>query len=215
VRVVIAEDSVLLREGIVRLLAEFGHEVVEALGSSDFLLEAVIKYEPDLTIVDVRMPPSFTDEGLRAALQIRRQLPAASVLVLSQYVEERYAQELIASGSQGVGYLLKERVADVREFVEAAERVASGGSAFDPEVIRQVISRSRGLSGVSSLTPRELDVLALIAEGRSNGAIAKAIFVSDGAVEKHITSIFMKLGLAPNDAEHRRVMAVLAFLRDS
>lgn len=214
-RIVVAEDSVLLREGIIRLLVEFGHEVVQALGDADRLLDAIVQHEPDLTLVDVRMPPTFTDEGLRAAIAIRKQCPRAPIMVLSQYVEERYAQELVASGTQGIGYLLKERVADVREFIEATERVASGGSAFDPEVIRQVISRSRGLSGVTSLTPRERDVLALIAEGRSNGAIAKAMFVSDGAVEKHITSIFMKLGLAPNDAQHRRVMAVLAFLQNS
>ena len=214
-RVVLAEDSVLLREGIIRLLAEFGHEVVEALGDAEQLLDAITRHEPDLTIVDVRMPPTFTDEGLRAVLATRERVPEASILVLSQYVEERYARELVASGTEGIGYLLKERVADVREFIEAAERVAGGGSAFDPEVIRQAISRSRGRAGLDSLTPRERDVLALIAEGRSNGAIAKAMFVSDGAVEKHITSIFMKLGLAPNEAEHRRVMAVLTFLQNS
>lgn len=214
-RVVLAEDSVLLREGIIRLLAEFGHEVVEALGDADQLLEAITRHEPDLTIVDVRMPPTFTDEGLRAALATRECLPEAPLLVLSQYVEERYARELVGAGTEGIGYLLKERVANVREFIEAAERVAGGGSAFDPEVIRQAISRSRGRAGLESLTPRERDVLALIAEGRSNGVIATAMFVSDGTVEKHITSIFMKLGLAPNEAEHRRVMAVLAFLQNS
>lgn len=214
-RVVLAEDSVLLREGIIRLLAEFGHVVVEAHGDAEHLLDSIVEHQPDLTILDVRMPPTFTDEGLRAAVEVRARLPKAPILVLSQYVEERYARELVASGADGIGYLLKERVADVREFVEAAERVAAGGSAFDPEVIRQVMSRSRALSGLESLTPREREVLALVAEGRSNGAIAKAMFISDGAVEKHITSIFMKLGLAPNHVEHRRVMAVLAFMQNS
>lgn len=214
-RVVLAEDSVLLREGIIRLLAEFGHEVVEAHGDAERILDSIVEHEPDLSILDVRMPPTFTDEGLRVAVRIRERRPNTPILMLSQYVEERYARELVASGAEGLGYLLKERVADVREFVEAAERVAGGGSAFDPEVIRQVMSRSRALSGLDSLTPRERDVLALIAEGRTNGAIAKAMFVSDGAVEKHITSIFMKLGLASNEVEHRRVMAVLAFLQNS
>ena len=214
-RVVLAEDSVLLREGIIRLLAEFGHEVVEAHGDAERILDSITEHEPDLSILDVRMPPTFTDEGLRAAVRIRERRPNTPILMLSQYVEERYARELVASGAEGLGYLLKERVADVREFVEAAERVAGGGSAFDPEVIRQVMSRSRALSGLDSLTRRERDVLALVAEGRSNTAIAKAMFVSDGAVEKHITSIFMKLGLAPNQVEHRRVMAVLAFLQNS
>lgn len=214
-RVVLAEDSVLLREGIIRLLAEFGHEVVEAHGDAERILDSITEHEPDLSILDVRMPPTFTDEGLRAAVRIRERRPNTPILILSQYVEERYARELVASGAEGLGYLLKERVADVREFVEAAERVAGGGSAFDPEVIRQVMSRSRALSGLDSLTRRERDVLALVAEGRSNTAIAKAMFVSDGAVEKHITSIFTKLGLAPNQVEHRRVMAVLAFLQNS
>ena len=214
-RVVLAEDSVLLREGIIRLLAEFGHEVVEAHGDAERILDSITEHEPDLSILDVRMPPTFTDEGLRAAVRIRERRPNTPILMVSQFVEERYARDLVASGAKGLGYLLKERVADVREFVEAAERVAGGGSAFDPEVIRQVMSRSRALSGLDSLTPRERDVLALVAEGRSNTAIAKAMFVSDGAVEKHITSIFMKLGLAPNQVEHRRVLAVLAFLRNS
>ena len=214
-RVVLAEDSVLLREGIIRLLAEFGHEVVEAHGDAERILDSIVEHEPDLSILDVRMPPTFTDEGLRVAVRIRERRPNTPILMLSQYVEERYARDLVASGAEGLGYLLKERIADVREFVEAAERVAGGGSAFDPEVIQQVMSRSRALSGLDSLTPRERDVLALVAEGRTNGAIAKAIFVSDGAVEKHITSIFMKLGLAPNQVEHRRVKAVLAFLQNS
>lgn len=214
-RIVLAEDSVLLREGIIRLLAEFGHEVVEVLGDTERIFDSIVECEPDLAILDVRMPPTFTDEGLRAAVRIRERQPKTPILMLSQYVEERYARDLVASGAEGLGYLLKERVADVREFVEAAERVAGGGSAFDPEVIQQVMSRSRALSGLDSLTPRERDVLALVAEGRSNGAIAKAIFVSDGAVEKHITSIFTKLGLVPNQVEHRRVMAVLAFLQNS
>lgn len=212
-RVVLAEDSVLLREGLVRLLSEFGHEVVESVGNGDDLLESFVRHEPDLALVDVRMPPTFTDEGLRAAIRIRERFPRAPILVLSQFVEESYARELVAAGTDGVGYLLKERVADVRDFIEAAERVAGGGSAFDPEVIRQVMTRSRARSVLDSLTERERDVLGLIAEGRSNHGIATAMFVSLGAVEKHITSIFMKMGLAPNDSEHRRVMAVLEYLQ--
>jgi DNA-binding NarL/FixJ family response regulator len=214
VRIVIAEDSVLLREGITRLLAEYDHEVVDALGDATGLLGSVMAHEPDLVIVDVRMPPTHTDEGLRAAIEVRSVRPATPVLVLSQYVEERYAAELIAGGTAGVGYLLKERVADVRDFVDAAQRVAAGGTALDPEVIAQLLVRSRRREPLDTLTPREREVLSLMAQGRSNAAIAVALTVSDGAVEKHISSIFAKLDLAPSESEHRRVLAVLAFLRN-
>ncbi len=212
-RIVIAEDSVLLREGITRLLAEHDHEVVDALGDAIGLLASVQRHSPDLVIVDVRMPPTHTDEGLRAAVELRRARPGTPVLVLSQYVEERYAAELIESGTAGLGYLLKERVADVRDFVEAARRVAEGGTALDPEVVAQLIVRTRRREPIDALTPREREVLASMAQGRSNAAIATALTVSEGAVEKHISSIFAKLDLAPSDSEHRRVLAVLAFLQ--
>lgn len=211
-RVVIAEDSVLLREGISRLLGEYGHEVVDALGDAGGLLAAVDAHRPDLVIVDVRMPPTHTDEGLRAAVELRAVRPDVPVLVLSQYVEERYATDLLASGATAVGYLLKERVADVRDFVQSAERVAAGGTALDPEVVAQLLVRSRRREPLDSLTPREREVLSLMAEGRSNGAIADTLVVSAGAVEKHISSILTKLDLPPSDSEHRRVMAVLAYL---
>ncbi len=213
-RIVIAEDSVLLREGIARLLAEYGHEVVEALGDASRLLSSVAQHAPDLVIVDVRMPPTHTDEGLRAAVELRAVRPGTPVLVLSQYVEERYAAELIESGTAGIGYLLKERVADVRDFVEACRRVADGGTALDPDVVSQLLVRSRRREPLDALTPREREVLGLMAQGRSNAAIASALTVSDGAVEKHISSIFGKLDLAPSDSEHRRVLAVLMFLRN-
>ena len=214
-RVVIVEDSVLLREGLVRLLYEYGHEVVEAVGDATQLVDSVTRHLPDLTIVDVRMPPTFTDEGLRAAVGLRRVKPQAAVLVLSQYVEERYARDLLAAGAAGTGYLLKERVADVASFVEACKRVAAGGTAFDPEVVAQLLVRSTRRSKLDTLTPRESEVLGLMAQGRSNAAIAAALVVSDGAVEKHISAIFAKLGLATSDVGHRRVMAVLAFLHDA
>jgi DNA-binding NarL/FixJ family response regulator len=210
VRVVIAEDSVLLREGLSRLLAEAGHDVVAAAGQAEEFLRAVGEHEPDAVVVDVRMPPTFTDEGLRAALVVRSRWPGVGVLVLSQYVEERYATELLSDRPHGVGYLLKDRVADLAEFLEALDRVAAGGSALDPEVVAQLLARSR--HPLASLTPRERDVLALMAEGRTNAAIAAALFVSDGAVEKHINNIFAKLGLAPADRDHRRVLAVLRYL---
>ncbi len=212
-RIVIAEDSVLLREGITRLLAEHDHDVVDALGDAVGLLASVQRHSPDLVIVDVRMPPTHTDEGLRAAVELRRARPGTPVLVLSQYVEERYAAELIESGTAGLGYLLKERVADVRDFVEAARRVAEGGTALDPEVVAQLIVRTRRREPIDALTPREREVLASMAQGRSNAAIATALTVSEGAVEKHISSIFAKLDLAPSDSEHPRVLAVLAFLQ--
>jgi DNA-binding NarL/FixJ family response regulator len=211
VRVVIAEDSVLLREGVQRLLADVGIETVAAVENGDALLDAVTEHKPDLCVVDVRMPPTFTDEGLRAAIEARRRYPGLPVLVLSQYVEERYAVELLAGGASGVGYLLKERVADVSEFVDALRRVADGGTSIDHEVITQLMVRSKR-SPVESLTPREREVLGLMAQGLSNTAIAGTLVVSDGAVEKHVGNIFAKLGLEPSNSEHRRVRAVLAYL---
>jgi DNA-binding NarL/FixJ family response regulator len=209
-RVVIAEDSVLLREGLTRLLAEAGYDVVAAAGEAEDFLREVGRHQPDVVVVDVRMPPTFTDEGLRAALVVRGRWPDVAVLVLSQYVEERYATELLSDRPHGVGYLLKDRVADLAEFLDALDRVAAGGSALDPEVVAQLLARSR--HPLASLTPREREVLALMAEGRSNGAIAAALVVGEGAVEKHINSIFTKLGLAPADRDHRRVLAVLRYL---
>jgi DNA-binding NarL/FixJ family response regulator len=211
VHVVIAEDSVLLRAGIQRLLADEDIEVVAAVEDGDSLLVAVSEHRPDLAIVDVRMPPTFTDEGLRAALAAREQLPGLPVLVLSQYVEERYAVELLAGGAGGVGYLLKERVANVAEFVDAVHRVAGGGTCIDQEVIAQLMARGRR-NPIDVLTPREREVLGLMAQGLSNVAIAKSLTVSDGAVEKHVGNIFSKLGLEPSAEEHRRVRAVLTFL---
>jgi DNA-binding NarL/FixJ family response regulator len=210
-RVTIAEDSVLLRKGLVLLLTEAGHEVTAAASSAEELLRAIAQEQPDVAVVDVRMPPTFTDEGLRAALVIRERWPDVGVLVLSQWVEERYATELIAGRATGVGYLLKDRVADVGDFLEALARVASGGSALDPEVVTQLLARSR--SPLGSLTPRERDVLALMAEGRSNSAIAASLVVGAGAVEKHINNIFTKLGLASGDRDNRRVVAVLRYLK--
>jgi DNA-binding NarL/FixJ family response regulator len=211
-RVVIAEDSVLLREGIVRLLEEQECEVVAAVGDGDQLLKAVDEHQPDVCVVDVRMPPTFTDEGLRAALAIRQRSPQIGVLVLSQYVEERYASELIGNNPGGVGYLLKDRVADVEQFIDGLRRVADGGAALDPEVISQLLVRSRKADPLALLSPREQDVLRAMAEGRSNTGIAKELVVGEGAIEKHISNIFAKLGLAAADGEHRRVLAVLKFL---
>ncbi|WP_033442044.1 response regulator transcription factor [Saccharothrix sp. NRRL B-16314] len=210
-RVVIAEDSVLLRVGVQRLLADEGIETVAAVEDGDALLAAIGEHRPDLALVDVRMPPTFTDEGLRAAIEARKRIPGLPVLVLSQYVEERYAVELLAGGANGVGYLLKERVADVSEFVAAVRRVADGGTSIDHEVITQLMARSRR-NPVDSLTQREREVLGLMAQGLSNGAIAASLVVSDGAVEKHVGNIFAKLGLEPSTSEHRRVRAVLAYL---
>ncbi|MER7248452.1 response regulator transcription factor [Kribbella sp. NPDC000426] len=211
-RVVIAEDSVLLREGIVRLLEEQDCTVVAAVGDGDALLKAVEAHRPDVCVVDVRMPPTFTDEGLRAALVIREQYADVGVLVLSQYVEERYASELIGGNPGGVGYLLKDRVADVDQFIDGLRRVAGGGAALDPEVISQLLVRSRRADPLAVLSPREQDVLRAMAEGKSNGGIAQALVVGEGAVEKHISNIFLKLNLTPTDGEHRRVLAVLKFL---
>jgi DNA-binding NarL/FixJ family response regulator len=211
-RVVIAEDSVLLREGLVRLLADEGIETVATVGDGPGLVEIVAEHRPDLAIVDVRMPPSFTDEGLRAALEARRRVPGTPILVLSQYVEERYATELIGGGAEGVGYLLKERVADVREFIDTVRRIASGGTVIDPEVIGQLLGRRRGGDRLETLTPREREVLGLMAEGLSNAAVARKLTVTEGAVEKHISNIFLKLGLQLAEENHRRVMAVLVYL---
>jgi DNA-binding NarL/FixJ family response regulator len=211
-RIVIAEDAVLLREGLTRLLAEHDAEVVAALGDATRLLATVDELRPDLVIVDVRMPPTFTDEGLRAAVELRAVRPTVPVLVLSQYVEERFATELLAGSTVGVGYLLKERVADVSDFVGACRRVANGGTALDPEVVSQLLVRSRRREPLDSLTPREREVLALMAEGLSNTGIAQRLVVSEGAVEKHITSILSKLRLPTADTEHRRVLAVLTYL---
>ncbi len=210
-RVVIAEDAVLLRAGLVRLLEDAGHTVVGEATDGDGLLAAVDAERPDVCVVDVRMPPTFTDEGVRAALELRRRHPGVAVLVLSQYVEERYASELLADHRGGVGYLLKDRVADVREFIEALQRVAEGGAALDPEVVAQLLARRRQRQ-LDALTPREAEVLGLMAEGRSNAGIAAALTVSAGAVEKHVNNIFAKLGLSAATGDHRRVLAVLAYL---
>jgi len=209
--VIVAEDSVLLRAGLVRLLGEHGMEVVAEAGDAAALLAEWERHRPDVCVVDVRMPPTFTDEGVRAAVELRGRHPDAAILVLSQYVEERYAGELLSGGGGGVGYLLKDRVADVGEFVDAVRRVAGGGTALDPEVVAQILTRRRH-SPLDELTPREREVLGLVAEGRSNGAIAKALVVTEGAVEKHISSIMGKLGLPPDEDAHRRVLAVLAWL---
>jgi DNA-binding NarL/FixJ family response regulator len=212
-RIVLAEDSVLLREGLIRLLEEAGHEVAAAVGDAAALVAAVRALEPDVGIVDVRMPPTFTDDGQRAAVLLRRERPGLGVLVLSQYVEETYARELLATGG-GVGYLLKDRVADLGALASALERIAAGGSVVDPEVVAQLMARpGDGARRLERLTPREREVLALVADGRSNAAIAEALTVTGGAVEKHVASIFAKLDLAPSAQDHRRVLAVLTWLR--
>ena len=210
-RAVIAEDSVLLRAGLTRVLEGSGIAVVAAVGDAESLLAAVEEHEPDVAIVDVRMPPGHSDEGVRAAMLIRQAWPGVAVLLLSQYVEERYAADLLAANTTAVGYLLKDRVADVTEFIDALRRVAAGGTALDPEVVSQLLLRRRA-DPLDRLTVRELDVLALMAEGRSNTAIAHALVVSESAVGKHINSIFAKLDLAPDEGDHRRVLAVLRYL---
>ena len=212
-RVAIAEDSGLLREGLARLLAGAGMDVVAKVGDGPGLISAVEQHRPDVAVVDVRMPPGYRDEGLKAAIEIRRRMPNLPVLVLSQYVEERYGAELLESGAAGVGYLLKDRVADVPDFVAAVRDVASGGTVLDPEVVSQLLSRRRRDQLLAALTPREREVLSLMAEGRSNHAIARALYVTEGAVEKHVKNIFGKLGLAQTDDDHRRVLAVLTYLR--
>ena len=211
-RVVIAEDQVLLREGIARLLTDAGLEVVAQVADGESLLRAVEEHRPDVVVCDVRMPPTFTDEGIKAALVVRGQWPGVAVLVLSQYVEERYAVDLVASDTRGVGYLLKDRVADVHDFIEAVRRVGEGGTALDPEVVSQLLVRSRQRDPLEQLTARELEVLRLMAEGRTNSAIAAALFIGDGSVEKHVSSLLRKLGLMPADTDHRRVLAVLRYL---
>jgi DNA-binding NarL/FixJ family response regulator len=213
VRVVVAEDSVLLREGIVRLLGEHGFEVVGQAGDAEDLVRKVGAHKPDVAVVDIRMPPTNTDDGLRAALRIRDEHPQTGVLVLSAYVEEAYALELVADSASGLGYLLKDRVADVDGFVDAVRRVATGGSALDPEVVSRLLGRTRRDDPLAELTPREREVLELMAEGRTNAAIAEQLVVTERAVEKHVTSIFGKLGLSPGAQDHRRVLAVLTFLR--
>jgi DNA-binding NarL/FixJ family response regulator/class 3 adenylate cyclase len=212
VRVVIADDSVLLREGTARLLEEAGFDVVGQAGDADELLLKVRSYEPDVAIVDIRMPPTQTDEGLRAAKEIREQHPATGVLVLSQYVESEYAMELLAESAEGVGYLLKDRVGDLGEFAAAVRRVAEGGSALDPAIVSRLVGRRRGDDPLAALTPREREVLHLMAEGRSNRAIADRLVVTERAVEKHVTSIFGKLRLPASSEDHRRVLAVRAYL---
>jgi DNA-binding NarL/FixJ family response regulator len=213
-RVVIAEDAAMMREGLARLLTDRGHRVVASVGTADELLTAVadLPEPPDAAIIDVRMPPTHTDEGLRAALRLRRDHPDVGVLVFSQYVETRYAAELLAPGGGGVGYLLKDRVADVAEFVDALSRVATGGTALDPEVVGHLLRASRHSAGLSTLTTRERQVLTLMAEGRSNTAIGEALAITPGVVEKHVASIFGKLDLPPSDADNRRVLAVLRYL---
>ena len=213
VRVMIAEDAAVLRDGIVQLLTDRGFSVVAAVGDADALRKAVRDDPPDVCVVDIRMPPTHTDEGLRAAIELRRELPSLAVLVFSQYIETRYAAELLAERSDGVGYLLKDRVADVDTFTDAVRRVAGGGSALDPEVVALLLGRRRREDPLQALTPREREVLGLMAEGRSNAAIAEELVVTERAVEKHVTSIFSKLDLAPTVEDHRRVLAVLACLK--
>ncbi len=210
-RVVIAEDLALLRDGLTRMLEDNGFTVVAGVEDGDALIEAVERERPDVCVVDVRLPPTFRDEGIRAALEARRRVPGLPVLVLSQYVERVFAKELLADGSGGVGYLLKDRVAEISDFVEAVRRVAGGGTAMDPEVVAQLVA-GRGPARLEELTPRERDVLSLMAEGRSNSGIARELVVTDGAVEKHVSSIFGKLGLPPSGDDHRRVLAVIAWL---
>jgi DNA-binding NarL/FixJ family response regulator len=212
-RIAVADDAVLLREGLVRLLAEDGHQVVAAVGDGPALVEAVLAHRPDVSVVDVRMPPTHTDEGLRAAITARSQLPGAPMLVLSQYVEVSYAADLLADGSGAVGYLLKDRVARVEEFLDALDRVAHGATVLDPQVVAQLLARQRRDDPLGALTARERQLLALMAEGHSNTAIARRLVLSASAVEKHIGNVFAKLGLPPDDEQHRRVLAVLAYLR--
>jgi DNA-binding NarL/FixJ family response regulator len=212
-RVVIAEDAALFREGLARLIESRGHQVACSVADGDALVAAVARHEPDVVVADVRMPPTHTDEGLRAALELRRAHPRLGVLVLSQYIETRYAARLLEDNAAGIGYLLKDRVADVADFAEALERVAAGGTALDPEVVSQLVRSSQQTEGLAELTPRERDVLALMAEGRSNAGIAAALVVTASVVEKHVASIFAKLRLPPSEADNRRVLAVLRYLQ--
>ena len=212
-RVVIAEDSVVLRDGLVELLAVRGHEVVAAVGDGTALLAAVAEHRPDVSVVDIRMPPTHTDEGLRATIELRSRQPGAPVLLFSQYVETRHAADLLAGRCDGLGYLLKDRVADVGDFVDALSRIAAGGTVLDPEVVTQLFGASRHTDVLDTLTERERQVLDLMAQGRSNTGIAEAVVLSVGSVEKHVTNIFGKLGLPPSQGDHRRVLAVLRYLR--
>ncbi|SEH01402.1 DNA-binding response regulator, NarL/FixJ family, contains REC and HTH domains [Nonomuraea solani] len=212
-RVILAEDSTLLREGLVRLLLEEGHEVPAAVSDGQALVTAVAEHRPDIVVVDVRMPPTHTDEGLRAALEIRRRWPAVKVLVLSQYVEKKYATELMSADVEGVGYLLKDRVAQVGDFLDALERVGAGGAAFDPEVVRQLLARTTQVDPLGRLTAREREVLERMAQGLTNASIAQELHVSQSAVEKHVNSLFDKLSLSHASGYSRRVLAVLSFLK--
>jgi DNA-binding NarL/FixJ family response regulator len=212
-RIVIAEDAAIMRDGLTQTLARRGHDVVAAVADADELIKAVASHLPDVAVIDVRMPPTHTDEGLRAAMTIRRDHPGVGTLVFSQYIEARAAGELLASSPGGVGYLLKDRVADVSDFIEAISSVARGGTVLDPEVVRQLFAASKRTESLGSLTGREREVLALIAEGRSNTAIASSLFISPGVVEKHVASIFAKLGLAPSDSDNRRVIAAIRYLQ--
>jgi DNA-binding NarL/FixJ family response regulator len=212
VRIVIAEDSVLLRDGLTRMLTDHGHEVVGAIDDAVGLVQLVDEASPDLVILDVRMPPTHTDEGIRAALELRKRRPDLPVLVLSQYVEENYASELLSGDLGGVAYVLKDRVTDVGQYLETVERIATGGTAIDPEVVSQLIARTRRHEPISDLSPREREVLGLMAEGRTNAAIASQLVITQRAVEKHVKSIFQKLRLAPAETDHRRVLAVLRYL---
>jgi DNA-binding NarL/FixJ family response regulator len=212
VRIVIAEDSALLRDGLKRMLSDHGHEVVGAIDDAVGLAQLVEREDAELVVLDVRMPPTHTDEGIRAALELRAQWPDLPIVVLSQYVEENYASELLAGDLGGVGYVLKDRVTDVRQFVETVERVSQGGTAIDPEVVSQLLARTRRQRPISELTPREREVLGLMAEGRSNAAIAEELVITQRAVEKHVKNIFQKLRLVPADTDHRRVLAVLRYL---
>ena len=212
-RIVIAEDAAIMRDGLTQTLARRGHDVVAAVADADELIKAVGSHQPDVAVIDVRMPPTHTDEGLRAAMAIRRDHPGVGTLVFSQYIEARAAGELLASSPGGVGYLLKDRVADVSDFIEAISSVARGGTVLDPEVVRQLFAASKRTESLGSLTGREREVLALIAEGRSNTAIASSLFITPGVVEKHVASIFAKLGLAPSDSDNRRVIAAIRYLQ--
>jgi DNA-binding NarL/FixJ family response regulator len=212
IRIAIAEDSAILRDGLAQLLAGRGFDVTDAVGEPEALRQAVGRVMPDVAVIDIRMPPSFTDEGLRLAIELRRDHPQLGILLFSQYIETRYAADLLADGAAGIGYLLKDRVADVSDFVEALVRVASGGTALDPEVVTQLMAASRRRDSLSGISGRERDVLALMAEGRSNAAIATTLVISEGAVEKHVTNIFTKLNLPVSQLDHRRVLAVLRYL---
>jgi DNA-binding NarL/FixJ family response regulator len=212
VRVIVADDSMLLREGVVRVLADAGFDVVGQAGNGEELMRQTRQHRPDVAVVDIRMPPTYTDEGLRAALAIRAEIPETAVLVLSQYLDDQYALELLGQDAAGVGYLLKDRVSDFERFTDAVRRVAEGGSALDPEVVSQMLRRRRVVDPLAALTPREREVLALMAEGRSNQAISQVLVISERAVEKHVTSIFTRLDLPQAAETHRRVLAVLAFL---